>query len=45
MNYHVANRESPLTLASLQGDGGGHVQIVPIKSFKVILARSIFFKI
>ena len=45
MNFHVASRGwlSPLTLAYLHG---GHDHIVPIKSFKIILARfacSIFF--
>ena len=36
MNFHVASRASPLTLASQQE---GYALIVPIKSLKKILAR------
>ena len=36
MNFHVASRGSPLTLASQQG---GRVSIVPIKSLKKFLTR------
>ena len=41
MHFHVASRGggSPLTLASQQV---GHVLIVPIKSLKIFLARSVF---
>ena len=38
MNFHVASRGSPITLASQQG-GGGHVLNVPIKSLTFFLAR------
>ena len=39
MHFHVASRGSPLTLNSQQV---GHVLIVPIKSLKIFLARSVF---
>ena len=39
MHFHVASRGSPLTLASQQV---GHVLIVPIKSLKIFLPRSVF---
>ena len=42
MHFPAASRGSPLTLASQQGGGGGHVLIIPIKSFKFFLARSVF---